>query len=175
MTLDAPRPSALRSAVALVAFLVIAFAVAALGSIPTATEVESGWYAEAEKVAWTPPGAVFGPAWTVLYILMSIAAWLVWREHPRRPDEARRALTLYIIQLVLNAFWTPVFFGLFPTLGVTALWIAAVIILVLDVVVLLTALAFWRVHRVAAVLLIPYWAWLLYATTLNIGDAILNG
>ena len=86
----------------------------------------------------------------------------------------RRPLTLYVIQLVLNALWTPVFFGLYPVIGVTALWIAVVIIVALDVLVLLTMIAFWRVRRVAAVLLIPYWAWVLYATTLNIAIAVLQ-
>jgi Tryptophan-rich sensory protein (mitochondrial benzodiazepine receptor homolog) len=162
----------LKSALVLVAFLAISYAVAALGSIATFAQVD-GWYAEAEKVFWTPPSAVFGPVWTVLYALMSIAAWLVWRE--RKRTDVRRPLTLYVVQLVLNSLWTPVFFGLYPFLGVAALWIAAIVIVALDVLVLLTMIAFWRVRRVAAVLLIPCWAWLLYATTLNVGDALLNG
>lgn len=166
------RPSPARSVLALVAFLAIAYGAAALGSIATISQVD-GWYAEAEKVVWTPPNVVFGPVWTVLYGLMSVAAWLVWRE--REHTDVRRPLTIYVIQLVLNAVWTPVFFGLYPFIGVTALWIAAIIIMALDVAVLLTMLAFWRVRRIAAVLLIPYWAWVLYATTLNIGDAVLNG
>lgn len=167
-----PRPSAGRSALALVAFLAIAAAVAALGSLATTAQVD-GWYADAEKVAWTPPNVVFGPVWTVLYALMSVAAWLVWRERER--TEVRRPLALYVAQLVLNALWTPVFFGLYPVLGVAALWLAAAIILALDVLVLVTMVAFWRVRRVAAVLLVPYAAWVLYATTLTIGDAVLNG
>jgi len=165
--------SKLKQALVLVAFLVIAYGVAALGSIATISQVD-GWYAEADKVAWSPPNAIFGPVWTVLYALMAVAAWLVWREKERMPTEARRALTLYVIQLVLNAIWTPVFFGLFPFLGVAALWIAAVIIVAIDVAVLLTMLAFWRVRKAAAVLLIPYWAWVLFATTLNVGIAVLQ-
>jgi tryptophan-rich sensory protein len=165
--------STVKQALVLVAFLVIAYAVAALGSVATISQVD-GWYAEAEKVAWSPPNAIFGPVWTVLYALMAVAAWLVWREKERAPGEVRRALTLYIIQLVLNAIWTPVFFGLYPFLGVSALWIAAVIIVAIDVAVLLTMVAFWRVRRVAAVLLIPYWAWVLFATTLNLGLAVLQ-
>ena len=78
------------------------------------------------------------------------------------------------MQLVLNAIWTPVFFGLYPLIGVAALWIALVIILALDVMVLVTMLRFWPVRRLAAVLLIPYWAWVLYATTLNAALAVLN-
>lgn len=166
-----PRPSAARSAVALVAFLLISYGVAALGSLATVTNVD-GWYADADKVFWSPPNVLFGPVWTVLYALMSIAAWLVWRR--RETTDVRRPLTLYVVQLVLNAIWTPVFFGLYPFLGVTALWLAAVIIVALDVLVLLTMLSFWRVRKLAAVLLIPYWAWVLFATTLNVGTAVLN-
>jgi benzodiazapine receptor len=79
-----------------------------------------------------------------------------------------------VVQLVLNAIWTPVFFGLYPSLGIAALWIALVIILALDVAVLLTMLAFWKASRVAAWLLVPYWAWVLFATTLNWALAALN-
>ncbi len=165
------RPSTLRSALALIAFLAISFGVAALGSLATIQNV-GGWYADADKAFWNPPNVVFGPVWTVLYALMSIAAWLVWREreHPGR----RGALTVYVAQLVLNAIWTPVFFALYPVIGVAALWIAFVIILALDVMVLVTMLRFWPVRRLAAVLLIPYWAWVLYATTLNGALAVLN-
>ena len=88
-----------------------------------------------------------------------------------------RDLTLggrLIGQLALNAIWTPVFFGLYPVMGVTALWIALAIILALDVMVLVTMLRFWPVRRAAAVLLIPYWAWVLYATTLNAALALMN-
>ncbi|GAB2461735.1 tryptophan-rich sensory protein [Conyzicola lurida] len=171
-----------KSALVLVAFLAISFGVAALGSIATAGNVD-GWYADADKAFWNPPNWVFGPAWTLLYTLMSVAAWLVWRK--RRSEDwpvglrstsaaVRRALGLYVAQLVLNAIWTPVFFGLYPTIGPAALWIALAIILALDIAVLLTMLAFWRVSKVAAWLLVPYWAWVLYATTLNAALALLN-
>jgi len=170
-TRGGPADSRLRSGLVLVAFLAISFAVAALGTIATAGNVD-GWYADAEKAPWNPPSWIFGPAWTLLYTLMSVAAWLVWRR--RREFPVRRALTLYVVQLVLNSIWTPVFFGLYPTAGAPALWIALVIILLLDVVVLLTMLAFWPVNRAAAWLLVPYWAWLLFATTLNWALAALN-
>jgi translocator protein len=160
-----------KSALVLIAFLAIAYAVAALGSIATITQVE-GWYADAAKVPWNPPNELFGPAWTVLYTLMAVAAWLVWRE--RNDADVRRPLTLYVVQLVLNALWTPVFFGLYPLIGVSALWLAFAIILAMDLFVLLTMIAFWRVRRAAAVLLIPYWAWILFATTLNAGIAVLQ-
>ena len=81
---------------------------------------------------------------------------------------------MYVAQLVLNAIWTPVFFGLYPFAGAPALWIALVIIVALDVAVLLTMIRFWRVSRPAAWLLVPYWAWVLFATTLNAALAALN-
>lgn len=161
----------LTSALVLVAFLTISYGVAALGSIATISQVD-GWYADAEKVFWNPPNWLFGPAWTVLYTLISIAAWLVWRE--RKSTDVRPALTLYVIQLMLNAVWAPAFFGLYPAIGVSALWVAVAIIVALDVAVLLTMIAFWRVRRAAAVILIPYWAWVLFAATLNVGIAILQ-
>jgi len=155
----------LKSALVLVALLAISFGVAALGSIATAGNVD-GWYASAEKAPWNPPNWLFGPAWTLLYTLMSVAAWLVWRRGG--------SLKPYVIQLVLNAIWTPVFFGLYPVIGAPALWIALVIIVALDVAVLLTMLSFWRTSKLAAWLLVPYWAWVLFATTLNAALAILN-
>ena len=163
--------SRVKSALVLVAFLAIAFAVAGLGSVATIQNV-NGWYADAAKAPWSPPNWLFGPVWTFLYAAMSVSAWLVWR---RRDEVAvARPLTLYVIQLVLNAIWTPVFFGLYPLVGATALWIALVIIVALDVLVLLTMLAFWKVSKPAAWLLVPYWAWLLFATTLNAAAAVLN-
>jgi len=178
MTSDVvPRPSSSpstgRSALALIAFLVIAYAVAALGAVTTVREVD-GWYADAVTAPWTPPNVVFGPVWTVLYALMSIAAWLVWRAAPIDPRLRRIALRLYVAQLVLNAIWTPVFFGAYPLIGWAALWVALGIIVALDVLVLLTIIRFWAVHRIAAVLLIPYGAWVLYATTLNAAIVVLN-
>jgi translocator protein len=165
------RPPVGRQILALILFLAIAYGVAAFGSIATIQNVD-GWYADADKAFWTPPNVVFGPVWTVLYGLMSVAAWLVWREP--QSDARRRALIAYVVQLVLNAIWTPVFFGLFPFAGPAALWTALAIIVALDVMVLITMLRFWPVRRLAAVLLIPYWAWVLYATTLNAAVAVLN-
>jgi len=164
-------PGRARSVAALLAFLAISFAVAALGAVSTIQNVD-GWYAHADRAFWTPPNAVFGPIWTVLYTLMSVSAWLVWRERARR--DVRPALMAYVVQLILNSLWTPVFFGLYPVAGGSALWIALLIILAIDAMVLVTMLRFWPVRRLAALLLIPYWAWVLYATTLNAYLAIKN-
>ena len=141
------------------------FVVGGLGALSTQGAVE-GWYADADKVSWTPPDVVFGPAWSVLYVLMAVAAWLVWRRGGWAP--ARPALTLYIVQLALNAAWTPVFFS-----G-RLVWVALAIIVALDVVLIATAVAFWRHSRVASWLLGPYITWVLFATTLNLGIAVLN-
>lgn len=156
----------------LVLFLAIAYAVAAFGSITTVGAVD-GWYATAPVVPWTPPNWVFGPVWTVLYATIAVAGWLVWRRGDR--TDVRPALVLFVVQLVLNSLWTPVFFGLFGVIGVAALWIAFVIILALDLAVAATIAAFWPVSRAAALLLVPYLVWILYATTLNWGDAVLAG
>ena len=161
----------LRSALALLAFLAISFAVAGLGTAATLDNVD-GWYADAEKVAWNPPNWIFGPVWTLLYTMMSVAAWTIWRQRDR--VNVRPALAAYVVQLVLNTVWTPVFFGLYPAAGASALWIALVIIVALDVAVLATMIRFYRVLKLAAWLLVPYWAWVLFATTLNAGLAVLN-
>jgi benzodiazapine receptor len=160
-----------KSVLVLVAFIAIALAVGGLGSLATIQNVD-GWYADAAKAPWSPPNAIFGPVWTFLYTAMAVAAWLVWRQRKRL--DVRRPLTLYVIQLVLNSIWTPVFFGLYPAIGVAALWAALVIIVAIDVMVLLTMIAFWRVSKPAAWLLVPYWAWVLFATTLNAAVAALN-
>ncbi len=167
----------IRSALVLGAFIAISFAVAAFGGIATAENVD-GWYATANKAAWNPPNFLFGPVWTLLYTLMSVAAWLVWRERARVNVNVnvnvKPALVMYVVQLAINAVWTPVFFGLYPFIGAPALWIALALILAIDVTVLLTMLRFWKVRRVSAWLLVPYWAWVLFATTLNAALAILN-
>jgi translocator protein len=158
------RDGAGRAALMLLVFLAISFAVAAFGSLSTITNVD-GWYTDAAKPPWNPPNALFGPVWTVLYTLMSVSAWLVWLRRDR--PGARRALWTYVAQLVLNAVWTPVFFGAYPLIGPAALWMALGIILALDIAILLTMLRFWPLNRAAAWLLVPYWAWVLFATTLG--------
>ncbi|WP_210479034.1 TspO/MBR family protein [Naasia sp. SYSU D00948] len=160
-----------RSILALVLFLAASFAAAAFGVATTTSAIE-GWYAEAAKVAWTPPNWLFGPVWTVLYILMAVAAWLVWLR--RRFEHVTPALTLYGAQLLLNAVWSPIFFAGYTLIGPSALWVALAVILLLDICVLATILTFRPVSRTAAVLLLPYLAWILYATTLNWGIAVLN-
>jgi benzodiazapine receptor len=172
-----PTPSKLMSALVLVGFLALSFLVAAVGTVATIQHVD-GWYAAAQKAAWSPPNWIFGPVWTALYTLMAVAAWLVWRGG--RPSGTaprslvRWALLVYGAQLLLNFLWTPTFFALYPTIGGAALWAALGIIVALDVAVPLTMRAFWPIDRVAALLLLPYWLWVLFATTLNLAVAAMN-
>jgi translocator protein len=139
---------------ALVVSLLLVAAVAVIGS----RFAPGSWYAELSKPAWTPPSAVFGPVWTVLYILMALAAWKVWIA-VRRIDGA---LTAYVVQLVLNGLWSWLFFGLhridLALVGICALALAIAVTLVL----------FWRRDRLAGVLLLPYLVWVGYAAALNL-------
>lgn len=160
-----------QSILALLAFLALSAIVATGGSLATIRFV-GDWYADAQKAPWNPPDAVFGPVWTVLYALMAVAAWLVWRH--RDHDGGRPALVLYGVQLALNAAWTPTFFAGYPVLGATALWLALAIIVLLDIAVFVTMVSFVKVHRWAGWLLLPYLAWVLFATTLNLAVAVLN-
>ena len=154
----------------LLVFLAASALVAGLGGLATANNVD-GWYATADKAPWSPPNWVFGPVWTVLYTAMAVAAWLVWRS---RAEGTRPALTAYAVQLVLNLLWTPVFFGLYPALGTPALWIAFVIIVALAVAVAVTVLYFGPISRVAGLLLLPYLAWIVFASSLNFWAAVYN-
>lgn len=154
-----------RSVLGLVGWLAASAAVAGLGGLAAATGVE-GFYRTLDKPSWTPPDALFGPAWSVLYSLMAVAAWRVWRVEGW--GGARGALLLYAIQLLLNLAWTPLFFG------DGQLEAALVVILALDLAVAATIATFAKRDRTAAWLLVPYLVWILYATTLNAGIVAMN-
>ncbi|OJX67187.1 MAG: hypothetical protein BGO95_08875 [Micrococcales bacterium 73-13] len=155
---------------ALLVFLALSAVVAVLGGLATTANVD-GWYAAAARPSWTPPNAVFGPVWTVLYVLIAVAAWLVWRH----PGHRRPALVAYGIQLALNGLWTPVFFAGYPAFGPAALWTAFGVIVVLVAAIIVQIVLTVPVSRLAAWLLVPYLLWCLYAATLNAGVAVLNG
>jgi benzodiazapine receptor len=139
---------------ALIGWLALTFCAA------TGAFVSKGdWYADLVKPTWNPPGWVFGPVWTALYIMMAVAAWLVWRQGGWKRQ--RRPLTLYLMQWLLNAIWTPLFFALHQP-G----WAFAEI-LVLLATILVTILMFGRVRLTAALLLVPYALWTAFAAVLN--------
>jgi tryptophan-rich sensory protein len=143
----------------LILLIAVCLLTGVLGSLATSTSVNS-WYVELSKPSWTPPSWVFGPAWTILYIMMAIAAWLVWRKG--YTADVRFALTLFGVQLLVNGLWSYLFFGLRWPGG------ALVDIAVLWVAIAATAIAFSRVSPPAAWLLLPYLAWVSFAMALNL-------
>jgi tryptophan-rich sensory protein len=141
----------------LIAWLVLSFITAAVGS--AASIQAASFYAELIRPEWSPPGSVFGPVWTLLYTLMGISAWLVWRVNGF--SRAVIALTLFLSQLALNALWSWLFF--YWQLG----GVAFAEIILLWFFIAFTLAAFWRIHKLAAVLLIPYLLWVSFAALLN--------
>ena len=117
------------------------------------------WYASLVKPSWNPPSSVFAPIWTTLYLLMGIAAWLVWREAGF--SGARVALWLFLVQLALNSLWSYLFFGLQKPM------IAFIEIIVLWCAILATLVTFWKIRPSAGALLIPYLCWVSVASALN--------
>jgi tryptophan-rich sensory protein len=155
----------LRSAVALIVSMGTCLLVGVSGSLVTATSVRE-WYPHVQKPWWTPASAVFGPVWTVLYLLMGVSAWLIWRNGA---GSARRtALLIFVTQLVLNGTWSFLFFGL-RSPG----WAALEIVLLWSSIVA-TMIAFARINRLAAGLLLPYLFWVSYAAALNVAIWNLN-
>jgi translocator protein len=141
----------------LLAWLVTVALAAGLAAIASIDAV--AFYARLQRPSWAPFAGYFGPVWTVLYLLMALAAWMVWRE--RGFAHAPAALTLFLIQLVVNALWSWLFFAWH--LGA---WAFADIVLLI-VLIVATTIAFWRVRVLAGVLLLPYLAWVLFAAALN--------
>lgn len=149
-----------------VVFILVCELAGVIGSIFTRASIP-GWYAGLVKPSFNPPGWVFAPVWTILYALMGIAAWLVYEKSPGRKD-IRGALAVFGVQLVLNALWSIVFFGAHQILG------AAVLIVVLWVMIVVTIRVFSRISKAAAYLLVPYILWVSFATVLNISLYVLN-
>ena len=150
----------------LVVSIVACLAAGAIGSIFTRSAVTT-WYATLGKPAFSPPNWLFAPVWTLLYILMGIAAFLVWRKGLGN-RQVRSALIVFLIQLILNTLWSVVFFGLeSPLFGL-------VVISVLWVVILVTVIQFFKISRAASILLWPYLLWVTFAAVLNSSIWLLN-
>ncbi len=146
----------------LAGWLGICFLAAAIGSL----FLPGPWFAQLQKPSWAPPNWIFAPVWSVLYAMMAVAAWLVWRRGGFTAQAL--PLTWFLLQLAFNACWSPLFFGLEnPALAladIALLWIA-----------LFTALVFfWSADRVAGILLAPYLAWVTFATALNLAIWLMN-
>ncbi|MCM0674331.1 tryptophan-rich sensory protein [Micromonospora phytophila] len=161
ITGSARRSDGARRWWALAGFGVAVFAAAAIGGLGVGGT--SAEYASLEQPAWAPPSWLFGPVWTVLYAMIAVAGWLVWRRVGFGP-----ALWAWTAQLVLNAIWTPLFFGA----GRYGLAFAEILLMWAAIGV--TVLLFARVSRPAALLMLPYWAWVTFAAALNFSIWQLN-
>jgi benzodiazapine receptor len=150
----------------LVVSIVASLAAGAIGSVFTRQAIPT-WYATLEKPAFNPPNWVFMPVWTLLYIMMGVAAFLVWRKGLEN-RQVRIALIIFLVQLVLNALWSVVFFGLqsplFGVVVIAALWVA----------ILFTVLKFYKISLAASVLMWPYLLWVTFAAVLNSSIWLLN-
>ena len=159
------RPKRSRDLLGLFAFIILCLAVSGVGGVITATSVDT-WYQALEKPPFNPPDWVFAPVWTVLYILMGIAAWRVWRL--RSFEAAPKAFAVFGVQLCLNLAWSFLFFGL------QRIDLALIEIVILLVAIIANTIMFWRIERLAGLLFVPYAAWVTYATILNISLWLLN-
>lgn len=150
----------------LVISLALPLGVGFVGSIFTQDSINDGWYASLNQPSFNPPNAVFGPVWTVLYILMGISLYMVWKEVPGRKRE--NALGVFALQLFLNFLWSLFFFYFkdieIALVDIIALWIAIVVMIGM----------FWRVRPLAAKLNIPYLLWVTFALVLNVAYYVLN-
>ena len=144
--------------ISLLPFLIVCFGAAGIGSLATNSSVKT-WFPQLHRPEWTPPNWVFGPVWTVLYLMMAISAWLVWRSW--NWTASRLALLLFAIQLTLNILWSVTFFGL------RKVGPAFAEILLLWMMIIATAVAFYPLSLLAAWLLLPYIAWAAFASYLN--------
>ena len=145
-------------------FILICLGVGALGSAITADSVAT-WYPTLVKPSFNPPGWLFGPVWTVLYIMMGLAAFVVWRK---RGEGRRAALWAFAVQLLLNALWSPAFFGL------RSIALGLVVIVLLVIAIAVTTVLFFRQSRLAGFLMLPYLGWTAFATLLNVSFFVMN-
>lgn len=121
------------------------------------------WYSTLQKPSFNPPGWVFGPVWTTLYVMIGVAGWRLWLKHRNSS-----AMALWWVQLLLNYLWSPAFFG------INSPALALVVIIALLATIISTIVAAWRRDRVTALLLMPYAAWVSFATVLNAAIVALN-
>lgn len=147
-------------------FLLVCYGVAALGGFWTSLSV-SNWYATLQKPSWNPPNWVFAPVWAFLYIVMAVAAWLVWRLG--EGEKKNLALSLFAAQLLLNLAWPGLFFGLHNP------FVALIDLIALWIFILAAMISFAKISRGAAFLFFFYFAWVSYALSLNAAIVFLNG
>jgi benzodiazapine receptor len=150
----------------LIVSIVVCELAGVVGSLFTIRKIPT-WYASLKKPSFSPPNWLFGPAWTLLYLLMGIAAYLIWQTGLENTD-VRVALVVFAVQLGLNVLWSLVFFGLESPFG------ALIVIAVLCGAIILTIIRFLPISLTAGLLLVPYIAWVSFATILNAAIYVLN-
>lgn len=156
----------LNNAVKLIFSILICLLAGAIGSIFTISSIPT-WYAALKKPFFNPPNWIFGPVWTTLYFLMGISLYLIWKKGIKT-EESKVALLLFGFQLVLNALWSIIFFGLRLPLY------AFILIIILWLAILFTIIKFYKITKPAAYLLIPYIMWVSFASVLNFYIWLLN-
>ena len=144
----------------LITALAVCFGASGLGALFMAGDSVSNWYDQLQKPGITPPDWVFGPAWTILYLLMSISVFLIWNKGLAQP-KVKLAISLFLVQLALNAAWTPIFFGFHLILP------ALIDIILLFIAIIATVFVFRVISLPASLLLVPYLIWVGYAAILN--------
>lgn len=149
----------------LITSLAISFSAALVGTMATTPNIPT-WYATIEKPFFNPPNWIFGPVWTILYVLIGISLYLLWTHETNKSKT--HVYLIFIGQIWLNALWSLVFFGLHQV------WFAFGIIVLLLTGIIALMRAYWPFSRVAAYLLIPYLLWVLFASALNLSIALLN-
>ncbi|MCF7954439.1 MAG: tryptophan-rich sensory protein [Phycisphaerae bacterium] len=143
-----------------IAALVLCFGASAVGALFMDSDTLTSWYAQLQKPSITPPGWVFGPVWTLLYFMMSVSLFLVWKKGLGDPG-IKAAVCVFLLQLALNAAWTPLFFGFHM------IFAALVVIVFLFLAILAAIIFFKKISFLAAMLLVPYLIWVGYASVLN--------
>ena len=150
----------------LVVSILVCQGAGAVGSLFTSPAI-SGWYATLQKPSFNPPNWVFAPVWTTLFLLMGIALYLVWISGAESKKK-RTAILIFAVQLILNIFWSVLFFGLQSPLY------AFIEIIILWLAILITIISFYKISKPAAYLLLPYILWVSFAAVLNFSILILN-
>lgn len=156
----------MKKTIRLIGSILICEGAGALGTLFTASQIQSWYLGELIRPSFAPPNWLFGPVWTLLYALMGVALFFIWEM--KDSQERKRALQVFFLQLSLNAIWTPVFFGLHALLA------ALVIIIAMWLSIIWTITLFYHEKKSAAYLLVPYLMWVSFASVLNGAIWILN-
>jgi tryptophan-rich sensory protein len=150
----------------LVAIILLCLATGFLGSLFTRQSIPN-WYADLQKPSFNPPDWIFAPVWTILYLMMAVSAFIILSKDLHNP-KVKIALIAFLIQLLLNGLWTPIFFG------AHLIFVALIEIIILWLSIILTIVLFWKISIPASLLLLPYILWVTFAAVLNAAIWLLN-